>query len=89
MASVKVFSKLDLKKGFFHIQLDKESRKYITTATPIGLHQYKRLPMGLTDSSSVFPRSIQQLLSDLPGVIAYIDDIIVFGEDEATHNARV
>ncbi len=45
--------------------------------------------MGLTDSASAFQRWIQQTLVGLPSVIVYIDDIIVFGEDQETHDRNL
>ena len=84
-----VFSKLDLRKGYFHIPLHPDCRHLTTTATPLGLRQYCRLPMGLTDSASVFQRSISQALAGLPGVAVYIDDIIIYGENDAVHDKRL
>ena len=84
-----IFSKLDLRKGYFHIPLHPDSRPLTTTATPLGLRQYCRLPMGLTDSASVFQRSITQALSGLPGVIFYIDDLIVHGSSDQEHSTRL
>ncbi|MCP3663339.1 MAG: hypothetical protein GY696_12730 [Gammaproteobacteria bacterium] len=66
ISGAKIFSKLDLKKGYFHIELSEESRDLTTTITPLGLRRYKRLPMGLTDSASVFQRNIHQTLAGGP-----------------------
>ena len=73
-----LFTKLDLRKGFCHIRLNPESRALTTTITHQGLRQYKRLPMGLKDASSVFQRAIAQTLAGCPDTVAYIDDILVF-----------
>ncbi|MCP3663566.1 MAG: RNA-directed DNA polymerase [Gammaproteobacteria bacterium] len=85
----KVFSKLDLRKGYYHIPLEKESRELTTTLTPLGLRQYRVLPMGLTDAASAFQRRMHQTLSGLPGVVVYIDDIIVFGKDQEEHDRNL
>ncbi len=77
LSGAKVFSKLDLSKAYFHNPLDEESKDMMTTITPLGRRQYNRLSMGLTDSVSAFQRRIQQALAGLPGVIVYVDDIIV------------
>ena len=89
MAGSTIFSKLDLKKGFFHIALHPESRDLTATITPIGLRRYCRLPMGLTDSSSVFQRLIHQTLSGCQGCIVYIDDIIIHGRTIEEHDRRL
>ena len=82
-----VFSKLDLRKAFFHIKLAQESRELTTTLTHQGLRQYTRLPMGLKDSASVCQRLVSQTLAGCPGTIAYIDDILVFGSTQEEHDA--
>ena len=84
-----VFSKMDFRKGFFHIALHPDSRPLTTTVTPLGLRQYTRLPMGLKESSSVFQRLVAQTLAGLDGVVFYIDDILVFGKNQAEHDGRL
>ena len=86
MAGSKIFSKLDLKKGFYHIQLNSDSRDLTTTITPLGLRRYCRLPMGLTDSSAIFQRLIHQILSGCDGCIVYVDDIIIHAATPEEHN---
>ena len=54
----RVFSKIDLRKGYYHILLTKESRPLTATITPLGLMAYNRLPMGLRDAASVFQRCV-------------------------------
>ena len=86
LAGATVFTKLDLKKGYFHIPLHPDSRDLTTTLTPLGLRRYKRLPMGLKDSASVFQRLIHQALAGIQGVIVYIDDIVIYGKDLVSHD---
>ena len=75
--------------GYFHIKIHSDSRDLTTTLTPAGLRKYTRLPMGLTDSASVFQRLIHQALANCEGAIVYIDDIIVHGPDEEAHDKRL
>ena len=82
----KVFSKLDFRKGYFHIQLHPDSRPLTTTITSSGLRQYTRLPMGLKESASTFQRLVHQTLAGLKGVVFYIDDILVFGKTRTEHD---
>ena len=89
MLGAKFFSKLDLRKGFFHIKLAPESRPLTTTVTQKGLRQYTRLPMGLTESSSVFQRLVSQTLAGCSGCCAYIDDIIIFGKTVQEHDENL
>ncbi len=56
LGGAKVYSKLNLRKGFFHVQLAENSHPLTATMTPKGLRQYMRLPMGATNSGAVFQR---------------------------------
>lgn len=80
-----VYSVLDMKEGFYHISLDRESSKLCTFITPYGKYRFKRLPFGLSCSPEVFQRINEQIFGDL-GVQIYFDDIIVAGKDEQEHD---
>ncbi len=54
-----IFSKVDLRKGYFQIPLHEDSRRLPMMITPLGLRQYKRMPMGLRESASAFQRRVQ------------------------------
>ena len=89
LQGARVFSKMDFRKGFFHIPLHPDSRRLTTTVTPMGLRQYTRLPMGLRESSSVFQRLVGQALAGLQGVVYYVDDILVYGKDREEHDQHL
>ena len=74
-----IFSEIDLKRGYWQINLAKNSRKYTSTITPIVLFQFKVLPMGLCNATSTFMRLLDFILRRLSDfAAAYFDDIIVF-----------
>jgi len=41
------FTSLDLKDGFHHVYIDKDSIKYTTFITPFGQFEYTKMPFGL------------------------------------------
>ena len=51
-ANAKCFSKLDAKAGYWSIKLDEESQKLTTFQTPFGRYCFRRLPFGLSVSST-------------------------------------
>lgn len=73
----KWFTKLDLKKGFWQIKIEEESRKYLTMGTPWGRYSYTRLPFGLASAPELFQDKISSLLSHFQNVEVSMDDVIV------------
>ena len=50
-----------------------------------GLYKYKRLPFGVASAPAIFQRLMDTILQGIPGVICYIDDIMVTGATEEEH----
>lgn len=76
----KVFTKLDLKSAFHHVELRPDSRPITTFMTSQGPMRFKRIPLGVNAAPETFERLIEGFLRGLDGVIAYIDDILVYAE---------
>ena len=85
LAGGKVFSKLDLSQAYLQLQLDEKSTSYTTINTHQGLYCYKRLPFGVASAPALFQKMMDTVLRGIPGVICYIDDILVSGKDEESH----
>ena len=79
------FTKLDLQQAYLQLPLEEESQKYVTVNTHRGLFQYTRLPFGITTAPSVFQKTMDTMLQGLKGVVCYVDDILVTGEDDNSH----
>lgn len=86
----KKFTKLDLSKAYHQLELAPESKKFTTINTTKGLYQYNRLPFGVTSAVTIFQRTMENLLNDIPGCVVYIDDILITGssDEEHLHNLR-
>ena len=85
LAGGKLFSKLDMSQAYQQIQLESESRKLVVINTHRGLFQYKRLPFGVASVPGIFQRVMDSLLTGIPGVTVYLDDILVMGKTEEDH----
>ena len=79
------FSKIDLRQAYLQLPLDDASRKITTINTSKGLYSYNRLPFGITSSPAIWQRTMDQILSGLPGVQCNQDDMIVTGKTEEDH----
>lgn len=79
------FSKIDLSQAYLQMHVEPMSQELLTIVTHKGLYRYKRLPFGITSAPALFQRAMDQILSDLPGVQCYLDDLLITGPDEQTH----
>ena len=85
VSGAKIFSVLDCKGGFHQIPVSEESSKLLTFSVPFGRYRYLRLPQGVSSSPEIFQKVICSIIGDIPGVVCYIDDILLFSEDEHKH----
>lgn len=81
----KVFSKLDLTQAYQQLKLDANSQKYVVINTHKGLFKYTRLPFGISSAPGIFQKAMENLLRGIPGVVVYIDDILISRETEEEH----
>lgn len=81
----KIFSKLDLSHAYQQMLLEENSAQYLTINTHLGLYRYTHLPFGMASAPAIFQRAMDQILQGIPGVICYIDDILVTGSNREEH----
>jgi len=65
---------------FFHVIVDKQSRKYTAFITSDGHYDFLRVPFGLCNSLVIFQRFINIVFKDrirAKIVLVYLDDLIV------------
>ena len=85
LAGGKYFTKIDLTQAYQQVELEDESKQYLTINTPKGLYQMNRLPYGIASSPAIFQRIMDQILQGLPSVVCYLDDILITGKSESEH----
>ena len=85
LANSKVFSRLDLTKGFFQVPLTEESKKVTAFSTPVGLYQYTTLPFGMTNSPAAFNKVMREVMRDIEGVELFVDDILIHSPSFEQH----
>ena len=84
----KIFSALDMRSGYFHIELSEEAKPR-TAFVPGGPHgckyQFNRCPFGLSQAPAYFQRLVHEVLRGLPFAFGYLDDILIFSTGIEAH----
>ena len=71
------------------MKVEKSSQSLLTINTHLGLYQYARLPFGISTAPALWQKEIAQVLQGIPGVVYFIDDILVTGRTRLKHEANV
>lgn len=83
----KVFSILDAAHGYHQLPVAENDRWKTAFITHRGLFQYKRMPFGLKNAPVQFQCFMDSVLGSLrwTAALVYIDNILVFSDDIASH----
>ena len=82
------FTIADFNKGYWMVELDPESRKYMM-ALDIGRFQWTRLLMGSIVAQDVFQRKLDAIFLSIPGVTGIADDMIIYRRNDQEHDAHL
>ena len=77
LAGENVFSTLDLKDGYWQIELDKESSLLCTFATPFARYRFTRMPFGISSASEVCQKKNETVFKGISVIHNVADDIII------------
>ena len=85
------FSTLDLRSGYWQVEVDPRDREKTAFSTPRGLFQFRVMPFGLCNAPSTFQRLMELVLAGLSWEVclAYLDDVVVFGRTWEEHLQRL
>lgn len=85
------FSSLDLRSGYWQVPMAECDRPKTAFVTPDGLYEFTVMPFGLCNAPATFERMMDSILRGLKWQIClcYLDDVVVFAPDFATHLARL
>ena len=86
-----IFSTLDLKAGYWQVEMVEECKPYTAfTCGPLCFYECETMTFGATNVPATFQRLMDNCLGELNmnWCIVYLDDIIIFSKDAASHIER-
>jgi len=60
-----------------------------STLKPVKIPYITIWQYGISSAPEVFQQRMNEILSDLPGVLCHVDDILVYGKDATEHESRL
>ena len=87
----KIFTKVDLKSGYNLIWIKEGDEWKTAFRTRYGFFEYKVMPFGLANAPATFRNMMNEIFRDMIdlGVVIYLDDILIYSENEQDHVALV
>ena len=86
LQDAKIFSKFDLKAGFWQLGISPSDRPKMTFCIPNAHYQWIVMPFGLKVAHSLFQKAMVKIFSPiLHHALVYINDILLFSTNHQTH----
>ncbi|KAI3375471.1 hypothetical protein L3Q82_003803 [Scortum barcoo] len=91
LQQARIFTKLDLRNAYHLVRIREGDEWKTGFNTPTGHYEYLVMPFGLTNAPAVFQGFINEVLREYLNdfVFVYLDDILIFSPDPATHQLHV
>ncbi|WVZ89365.1 hypothetical protein U9M48_035783 [Paspalum notatum var. saurae] len=91
LAGAKVFSKFDLRSGYYQIKISEEDIPKTAFSTRYGLYEYLVMSFGLTNAPAFFMYMMNSVfMNELDKfVVVFIDDILVYSKSEEEHEEHL
>lgn len=91
LSGSKWFSVLDLKSGYYQIEIEESDKQKTAFVCPLGFWEFNRMPQGITNAPSTFQSLMEKCMGhmNLKEVLVFIDDLIIFSSSLEEHEQRL
>ncbi|UYV83057.1 K02A2.6-like [Cordylochernes scorpioides] len=91
LSGSRYFSTMDMRSGYWQIEVDDKDREKTAFITPDGLYEFNVMPFGLCNAPATFERMIDNVLRGLKWdmCLCYLDDIVIYGSTFKEHLTRL
>ena len=91
LSRARIFTKLDIIAAFNTIRIKEGDEEKTAFLTRYGLFEYLVMPFGLCNAPGTFQSVINETLREYLDQFcsAYLDDVLIYSEDETEHEANV
>ena len=84
-----IFSRLDMKNGYYQISVHKPDVPKTAFVSPFGHYEFTRMPFGLTTAPRTFQRTISKIFTADNEVLVFIDDILIHNKSLTEHETSL
>jgi hypothetical protein len=91
LKGAKVFSKIDLRSGYFQLKIREQDIPKTAFTTRYGLYEYTVMSFGLTNAPAYFMTMMNKVFMEYLDkfVVVFIDDILIYSKDDAEHEKHL
>lgn len=89
LKGAKVLSKIDLRKGYYQIEMAHEDREKTAFSFDGQLYHFTRMPFGLATAPHTFIRLMHQIFHQVKHASVFFDDLIIFSDNVEDHKRHL